>query len=254
MKVTLKFTGSDGSKEHTLNMGETVLIGRSTEADVQFSYSNISGKHFRLTLKNDRLELQDLESKNGTYLNGIRIDQSEVFIGDEIRFGSVSIKLEDSHVDDEANKILTFPGPFKDRISNELKMDFTGARLKNQQESKKPGAARRKMDESQLMEIAVRKKFKSKIRLSKEQIRSKYKLTALMATLFDIVFLFCILAIPVILMSHTVPETMPKKTRAFLFFSLEGIFIGAYYLTNFKVAKFTMGEKLLGIQKYYLEQ
>jgi pSer/pThr/pTyr-binding forkhead associated (FHA) protein len=254
MKINLKFIFEDVTIERPLEVNESIVCGRSSEADVKIDDPLVSSKHCRFSLKNDRLEIIDLDSKNGIYLNGIRIDQCELFIGDEIKMGGATLRLEEENADVEAQTMLTFPGPFKERISNELKLDFTGARIKNQQTSSRGINQKVRIDDSQLLEIAVRKKIRSKIKLSKEQIRSKNKLMAASATCLDITFLFCLLAVPVILVSYTVPDQMDGVTKQFVFFGIEFMIIGVYYMTNFKLAKFTLGEKVMGIRKFYIEQ
>jgi pSer/pThr/pTyr-binding forkhead associated (FHA) protein len=254
MKITLKFMTENRTFEHQLELNQSIVCGRSSKAEVKIDDQRVSNKHCRFTLKYDRLEITDLESKNGTFLNGIRIDQSVLFIGDEVRIGKFSIRLHEQDADSEAQEILTFPGPFQDAISNDLKVDFTGARLKNQQLSLENENQMRKMDASQMMEIAVRKKIKSRIRLSKEQIRSKYKGLATAAICFDISFFFLLVALPVFLVFLTVPDELEQNTMLYALLGIETMTIGAYYLTNFKLEKFTLGEKIMGIQKLYMEQ
>ena len=58
---------------------------------------SISRIHARVDLKEDRLVLSDLNSTNGVYLNGIRLNPNEervIETGDEIRFGSLNYCLK----------------------------------------------------------------------------------------------------------------------------------------------------------------
>lgn len=59
---------SDGTTNYPL-IGETVLIGRSMACDIRIDSLEISLKHAKLTRVDDRWYIQDLKSKNKTYLN-----------------------------------------------------------------------------------------------------------------------------------------------------------------------------------------
>jgi hypothetical protein len=252
MKINLKFRIDDDIRAHCLSTNEAIVCGRSSSAHITIDDQRVSSTHCRIVLKEDRLEILDLESKNGTYLNGIRIDQAELFFGDEIRIGKAMLRIQEEEADSEALELLSFPGPFKDRISNELKMDFTGARLKNQKLSQNSQKGR--MDASQIMEIAARKKIHSKIRLSKDQIRAKYKDTAIMATTLDLIFLVSILCFITTVFYKSMPQNMSLNSRLYLTLGVDILIISFFYKVNFKKAKFSLGERLSGIRKYYIDQ
>lgn len=64
------------SGEDTFNIpsGGYVVIGRSSSADIQISDLSISKLHCRITHRGDKFLLEDLGSRNHTYLNGEKID------------------------------------------------------------------------------------------------------------------------------------------------------------------------------------
>jgi pSer/pThr/pTyr-binding forkhead associated (FHA) protein len=67
----------------------SLLIGRSLDADVFVNEKAISYEHARLEQKNGGFTLQDLDSTNGTYVNGQRLVNEVVLAGgDSIRMGS----------------------------------------------------------------------------------------------------------------------------------------------------------------------
>lgn len=76
-----------GEREIALGEGEN-LIGRSREAVIRISSSRVSRCHARIRVAGGRAVLEDLESKNGTFLWGRRI-QGPVGLsdGDEICVG-----------------------------------------------------------------------------------------------------------------------------------------------------------------------
>ncbi len=76
-----------------LQPGPTVL-GRRAPADLVFDEEGVSRLHARLIVGNGReVQLVDLGSKNGTWLNGSRISASSVHHGDLIAFGVVELEL-----------------------------------------------------------------------------------------------------------------------------------------------------------------
>lgn len=62
------------------------IIGRDANCDFTIDNHLLSRKHTELIIENDRLRVVDLESGNGTYLNGKRISSAEAFSGDELCF------------------------------------------------------------------------------------------------------------------------------------------------------------------------
>ncbi len=64
-----------------------VLIGRDSRADIQIADKAISREHAVLLWENDELTIEDLQSTNGTKLNGKPLRSSAVQNGDEIEVG-----------------------------------------------------------------------------------------------------------------------------------------------------------------------
>ena len=69
-------------------------VGRSQDADIRLDDATVSRSHAMLSVQDDHLELKDLGSHNGTYVNGRRLtDPAAVRPGDQIRIGSVVLTL-----------------------------------------------------------------------------------------------------------------------------------------------------------------
>lgn len=77
---------------HPLHEGGNI-IGRSPDADVPLMHSSVSRRHARITIHDGDLYIDDLDSKNGTFVCGRRITHSEVSAGDTIEFGGASASL-----------------------------------------------------------------------------------------------------------------------------------------------------------------
>ncbi len=86
-EVASQFVVTQGDRLIPLPDGETV-IGREPEAGVSIDSLHISRRHARIVVSAGRAMLEDLGSKNGTYLNGRRITTpAELTEGDEIGVG-----------------------------------------------------------------------------------------------------------------------------------------------------------------------
>jgi pSer/pThr/pTyr-binding forkhead associated (FHA) protein len=77
---------------------DEVLIGRSSDCDVSVSDKSVSGRHCAILNNGGRYLLRDLESTNGTRLNGGLVKQARLKPGDTIEVGSVELVLEGSDV------------------------------------------------------------------------------------------------------------------------------------------------------------
>jgi pSer/pThr/pTyr-binding forkhead associated (FHA) protein len=72
--------------------GSIKTIGRATGADFIVDAALISRVHCRLTaLAGGELEVRDLESTNGTYVNGQRIEAARLASGDRLQVGRVEL-------------------------------------------------------------------------------------------------------------------------------------------------------------------
>jgi len=84
---------TDGVPERTFRILTGVrTIGRATGADFILDEALVSRVHCRLrVLPDDRLEVSDLESTNGTYVNGERIERRLLVPGDRLQVGRVEL-------------------------------------------------------------------------------------------------------------------------------------------------------------------
>jgi adenylate cyclase len=56
---------------------KTLIIGRRDNCDIVLRFPNISARHCQLTLKSGYWYIQDLDSRNGIKVNGVRIAVGE---------------------------------------------------------------------------------------------------------------------------------------------------------------------------------
>jgi hypothetical protein len=72
----------------------TTVLGRGIEADILLDDETVSRKHARLTVRGDRLEVEDLGSRNGIRFRGREVDQAVLEPGDRIGIGEVILRWE----------------------------------------------------------------------------------------------------------------------------------------------------------------
>ncbi|MEM8934085.1 MAG: sigma 54-interacting transcriptional regulator [Acidobacteriota bacterium] len=90
----------DGTVHSFVVDGGSHLVGSDPGADVILPTRGVSRRHARLDVGADGIEVHDLDSKNGTHLNGERVADGLALVGDELRFGPVGLRIEVAEVDD----------------------------------------------------------------------------------------------------------------------------------------------------------
>jgi pSer/pThr/pTyr-binding forkhead associated (FHA) protein len=82
-----------------LEIDEQATLGRSSDADLQLVDGKVSRLHCRFTVRGGRLEVEDLGSHNGTYVNGEKLSAARALAaGDEVAVGD-SLFLVDGDAD-----------------------------------------------------------------------------------------------------------------------------------------------------------
>lgn len=76
--------------------GGIKTVGRSTGADFIVDAALVSRVHCRLTAGATELEVLDLESTNGTFVNGARAARATLKTGDRLGVGRVDLIVEKS--------------------------------------------------------------------------------------------------------------------------------------------------------------
>jgi DNA-binding winged helix-turn-helix (wHTH) protein len=82
-----------GKERETLSAGENV-IGRDPSADVRIDAVGVSRRHAMFVVGDDNVMLHDLRSKNGTYVDGMRVTTPRPLAdGVEILLGPVVVRF-----------------------------------------------------------------------------------------------------------------------------------------------------------------
>ncbi len=92
-------TGPEQGRMLPVRSGESICVGRTEASDIPLPDDpQLSSRHFQVTVDGTGCRIQDLQSTNGTFVNGQRCDESRLSDGDEIKAGTtrftVSIEVE----------------------------------------------------------------------------------------------------------------------------------------------------------------
>jgi ABC transport system ATP-binding/permease protein len=89
----LRSTNADDCLTFRLEPGAIKTIGRAQGADFIVDASLVSRVHCRLTAGHDGLEIVDLGSTNGTFVNDKRVVTAQLTSGDRLRVGRTELDL-----------------------------------------------------------------------------------------------------------------------------------------------------------------
>lgn len=105
---TLHITLPDGSHlDHELT-DETVTVGRAPDNTFHLDDVSISSHHAQILPKGDGFILKDLDSTNGTKLNGTAVNADEEYIlntGDKILFGKIEAVFDPNSASEDTQEL-----------------------------------------------------------------------------------------------------------------------------------------------------
>lgn len=93
------------------------VVGNGATCQVQLTQRGVSRRHAELSLSGAVLELRDLESKNGSFVNGQRIEIQRLQAGDALRIGPVHLTLEAIDAEDAELGMILDPSTHTDAVS-----------------------------------------------------------------------------------------------------------------------------------------
>jgi pSer/pThr/pTyr-binding forkhead associated (FHA) protein len=76
-------------------IGDIVFIGRNQSNQIVIDHSTVSAQHALLLRVGDSYWLKDLNSTNGTQINGVFVTEAQLKDGDTIQFGSATAVFEE---------------------------------------------------------------------------------------------------------------------------------------------------------------
>ena len=92
MWILQRVTDSDETQTFRIVPGGERTIGRATGADFILDAALVSRVHCRIAvLPTGELEVTDLDSTNGTFVNGTRVSTARLTSGDRLEVGRVEL-------------------------------------------------------------------------------------------------------------------------------------------------------------------
>jgi len=97
--ITITVRPTPGNESQSRFSQAEIIIGRHTHCDLVIIDEALSAQHTRITFHHGQWWLEDLNSKNGTFLNGTKLTTPTVVItGDEFKCGNTMFAIR---IDDE---------------------------------------------------------------------------------------------------------------------------------------------------------
>ncbi len=103
MATNLVFLAKNGAQKVFPLPSNVTVIGRRRNCDLRIPLDSVSRRHCQLSVENGSLKVRDLGSRNGTFLNGKRIEEVIAHAGDFIQIGPVVFGLQ---IDGKPEKIV----------------------------------------------------------------------------------------------------------------------------------------------------
>lgn len=110
-----------------------MVVGRGKRADIGLDDEAISRAHLRIRLVHDRLEVEDLGSTNGTYVNGRRVKRATLREGDRIQLGPSAV-LEFAFQDELKQEVHStlYTGAMRDGLTGAFQKRYLLDRLQRE--------------------------------------------------------------------------------------------------------------------------
>lgn len=95
MAYRLRFIGGEQDGEiYPVDEARGAILGRSPTNTVYIRDKNVSRVHCQIAITDEGCVITDLQSTNGTYVNGERITERTILPGDEVKTGLTVFRLE----------------------------------------------------------------------------------------------------------------------------------------------------------------
>jgi pSer/pThr/pTyr-binding forkhead associated (FHA) protein len=87
LEASLVLISSDFSQRTIPLTKSHIVIGRQTDCSIRIPAASVSRRHCEVVIDDDEVYVKDLGSSNGTYVNGKRVEETELDAGDLISIG-----------------------------------------------------------------------------------------------------------------------------------------------------------------------
>ena len=94
MKVNLVFFSANGHKKTIKLTIPSIIVGRGNDCGIRIPVDSCSREHCEIIQDGDCLKVVDKGSSNGTFVNNIKVSESELHAGDRITIGPIVLTVQ----------------------------------------------------------------------------------------------------------------------------------------------------------------
>lgn len=111
MQVVLVMFQAGGERRSFSLPRSVTTIGRREDCDLRIPLGEVSRKHCRIITEGESLRLEDLGSSNGTFLNGVRVQEAVIQAGDTIQVGPLAfvVQIDGYPADEQIQPVVMTP-------------------------------------------------------------------------------------------------------------------------------------------------
>ncbi|GIW74724.1 MAG: hypothetical protein KatS3mg103_1246 [Phycisphaerales bacterium] len=92
MAVELVLVTAEGP-QRSFSISRPRIIGREEDCDLRIPVAEVSREHCRIEPTDGGLAVEDLGSSNGTFVNGVQIEEAQMAPGDVLKIGPALLVL-----------------------------------------------------------------------------------------------------------------------------------------------------------------
>jgi len=123
----ISISGANRGQSYVLS--EKTTLGRKEDNNIVLSSSKISKNHCVLEIKNNELTVKDLNSSNGTFVNGFLVQEKKLISGDQILVGNFVFQV----VNTQSNKKINHEQVIVKNEKSEIDIMQSSLSLENKQ-------------------------------------------------------------------------------------------------------------------------
>jgi pSer/pThr/pTyr-binding forkhead associated (FHA) protein len=131
VKIFVSVIDTKGKKSTFALRQKPIVIGRSTKDHVTVADDLASSIHCSIYVKDRQVFVEDQQSKNGLYLNGIKVFKQRIYIDDKVKIGNSFLSFEKDRMELPMIKLLTAKES-GNRIPGEARLELETSRLESQ--------------------------------------------------------------------------------------------------------------------------
>ncbi|MGF1634865.1 MAG: FHA domain-containing protein [Phycisphaerae bacterium] len=117
MQVALVMFRPNGQRRSFPLQRDVTVVGRREDCEFRIPLGEVSRKHCQIVSEDGTLRVEDLGSSNGTFVNGHRVQESELEAGDTLQIGPLLFVLQVDGKPDEGDMEPKPAGGFAGRAT-----------------------------------------------------------------------------------------------------------------------------------------